>query len=107
MLQCLEQKSLCLLPTSTVGISLQLYGESLILALCQTGLAKPHTKGRHPLVRVEQPHFSLHGVSEDVSGSHHPRNIQSVAMGAEFCRLPIRVNECSISTSGNDAHDVA
>jgi hypothetical protein len=38
------------------------------LALYQTGLAKPHTKGRHPLVHVEQPHCSLHIVLEDLSG---------------------------------------
>lgn len=38
------------------------------LALCQTGLAKPHTKGRRPLVHVEQPHCSLYVVSEEVSG---------------------------------------
>ena len=34
------------------------------LALYQTGLAKPHTKGRHPLVQVGRPHCSLHVVSE-------------------------------------------
>jgi len=37
------------------------------LAPCQTGLAKPHTKGRHLLVHVEQPHCPLHVVSEEVS----------------------------------------
>ena len=30
------------------------------LTLCQTGLAKPHTKGRHPPVHVGQPHDAGH-----------------------------------------------
>ena len=38
------------------------------LVLYQTVLAKPHTKGRHPLVHVERPRCSLHVVSEEGSG---------------------------------------
>lgn len=43
-------------------------GRIVDLALCQTGLAEPRTKGTHPIVHVEQPHCSLHVVSEKVSG---------------------------------------
>ena len=107
MLQCLEQKSLCLLPTLTVGISLQLYGESLIEHKIRQDLAKSHTqKADIRYAALDSRTIRCKLYQKKVRGSHHPRNIQSVAMRAEFGRLPICVNECLILTSGNDAHIV-
>ena len=58
------------------------------LALCQTGVAKPHTKGRLPLVHVEQPHCSLHHVSEVVLGQSPPETYSLWRWEQNFVAFP-------------------